>query len=364
MSISFHPLKIADVRRETDEAVSIGFDVPEALKETFAFQPGQYLTLKTEIGGEEVRRNYSVCSGLGDGELRVAVKKVPDGVFSTFANEKLSAGDVIEVMPPEGRFTSALAPTQRKSYLLIAAGSGITPVLSIARSVLTREPESRVTLLYGNRTVSSILFKEELEALKDRYPSRFSLMHILSRQPQDVPLFNGRIDREKLEQLFEGLIDPAAQDEIFICGPVTMTETAQAVLAEHGVAEDRIHVELFTTEHNAAEIEEARRRRAERLGAAAGEAKHVMVIFDGVDTAFDLATDGDSILDAALEKRGDMPFSCKGGMCCTCRAKVIEGEVAMDVNYALTDEEVEAGFVLTCQSHPLSDRVVIDYDQR
>lgn len=363
MSQTFHPLKVAEVRRETDDAVSIRFEPPADLREAFAYQPGQYLTLKTVIDGEEVRRSYSICSGLDEGEIRVAVKKVPDGLFSGFANDRLAAGDVIEVMAPEGRFTSPLAADQKKRYLLIAAGSGITPILSIARSVLATEPDSEVALIYGNRTVSSILFKEPLDALKDRYPSRFSLFHVLSRQPQDVPLFNGRIDREKCEEFFERLIDPTAMDEIFICGPYRMTETVQQVLAEKGVPASRVHVELFLTD-NAAEIEEARAKRAEQLGAAAGEAKQVTVIFDGVDTQLEIAPDGSSILDAALEKRGDMPFSCKGGMCCTCRAKVVEGEVAMDVNYALTEEEVEAGFVLTCQSHPLSDRVVIDYDQR
>ena len=360
----FHPLTIADVRAETDEAVSIAFEVPEALKDTFAFALGQYLTLKADIEGEEVRRNYSVCSGLGEGALRVAVKRVPEGRFSTFANTQLSAGDVMQVMAPEGRFTSPIAANQKKRYLLIAAGSGITPILSIAASVLGEEPQSSVTLIYGNRTVSSIMFKEDLDALKDRYPSRFSLLHILSRQPQDVDLFNGRIDREKLEQLFDGLIDLTHQDEVFICGPMRMTETAQAVLSEHGVAETRVHVELFNTDNNEAEIEAARARRAAELGDAAGAEREVMVIFDGVDTSFSLSADGGSILDAALTYRADMPFSCKGGMCCTCRAKVVEGEVAMDVNYALTEDEVAAGFVLTCQSHPVSERVVIDFDQR
>lgn len=363
MAQSFHPLTVADVRRETDDAVSIGFEVPDALKSAYRFAPGQYLTLKAMIDGEEVRRTYSVCSGLDEDELRVAVKRIPDGRFSGYANDALAAGDVLEVMPPEGQFTSPIAADQKKRYLLVAAGSGITPILSIARSVLTTEPESAVTLIYGNRSVGAIMFKEALEALKDRYPSRFNLIHILSRQPQEVPLFNGRIDREKCEQLFEALIDPLAQDEIFLCGPMRMTETVKTVLAEKGVPDALIHVELFLTEA-AGEIEAARAKRAEELGAAAGATKRVTVIFDGVDTALELAPDGPSILDAALEKRGDMPFSCKGGMCCTCRAKVVEGEVAMDVNYALRPEEVAAGFVLTCQAHPLTDRVVVDYDQR
>lgn len=360
---AFHPLKVAEVARETDEAVSIRFAVPDDLAETFRFAPGQYLTLRTAIDGAEVRRTYSICAGLADGELRVAVKKVPDGLFSRFANDELAPGDVIEVMPPDGRFTSPIAAGQKKRYLLIAAGSGITPILSIAKSVLSEEPESEVALIYGNRTVSAIMFKEALDALKDRYPERFSLIHILSRQPQDVPLFNGRIDREKCETLFERLIDPGAQDEIFLCGPHRMTRTIQEVLAERGVPEARVHVELFQTDGEA-EIAAARRARAEAMGADAAAARRVTVIYDGVDTSFELATDGDSVLDAALARRGDMPFSCKGGMCCTCRAKVVSGEVSMDVNYALTQEEAAAGFVLTCQSHPITPEVVIDYDQR
>lgn len=363
MSADFHPLTVTDLRRETDDAVSIRLDVPGALKETFAFAPGQYLTFKADIDGEEVRRTYSVCSGLTDVELRVAVKKVPDGRFSGYANDGLSIGDRLEVMPPEGRFTSPIEAGQKKRYLLVAAGSGITPILSIARSVLTLEADSSVTLIYGNRTVSSIMFKEDLDALKDRYPSRFSLFHVLSRQPQDVPLFNGRIDATKCEAFFERLVDPAMQDEVFLCGPRAMTETVRTVLRDKGVDDARIHVELFTTDSEE-EIAAARARRIEDLGAEAGALKQVTVIFDGVDTTLDLAADGQSVLDAALERRGDMPHSCKGGMCCTCRAKLVEGEVSMDVNYALTDEEVEDGFVLTCQSHPMSDRVVIDYDQR
>ncbi len=359
----FHALRVADVTRLTKDSVSIAFEVPPELTETFRFTPGQHLTVRTEIDGQDVRRNYSVCAGLDDGELRVAVREVPEGLFSGYANATLAPGDTLEVMPPEGSFTPNTPPEHKARYLLIAAGSGITPILSIAKTVLARSPESAVTLVYGNRSVSSIMFKNELDALKDRYPDRFSLLHILSRQPQDVPLFNGRIDREKCETLFTGLIDPTAQDEIFLCGPHGMTRTVQAVLEERGVPAERVHVELFQTDDEAA-IAETRRKRAEAMGRTASEAKRVTVIYDGVDTEFELATDGEPILDAALTHRGDMPFSCKAGMCCTCRARVVSGEVAMDVNYALTPDEVEAGYVLSCQSHPVSPEVVLDYDQR
>lgn len=359
----FHPLTVSDVRRETDESVSIRFDVPPDLQDIFRFVPGQYLTLRTEIGGEEIRRSYSVCAGLQDGELRVAVKRVADGTFSTYANENLAPGTVLDVMPPEGRFTPTIEPDRRKSYLLIAAGSGITPVLSIAKSVLALEPRSEVTLVYGNRSASSILFKEELDDLKDRYPTRYRLMHILSRQPQDIPLLNGRIDREKCDALFDCVVDPLAQDEIFICGPQEMTETVKQVLSDRGVTAERIHVELFLADGDE-KAARARRERAETLGQAARDTRRVTIIWDGIDTDLEIAPDGPSILDAALEKRSDMPYSCKGGMCCTCRAKLRKGEVAMDVNYTLTDAEVADGFVLACQSHPMTDEVLLDFDER
>lgn len=360
---AFHSLTVADIRRETDDAVSIQLDVPEDLKDTFRFLPGQYLTLRTVIDGEDIRRSYSICSGLNDNALRVAVKKVPEGKFSCFANGTLKPGDKIDVLPPDGRFTAPVAADNAKRYLMIAAGSGITPILSLAKTYLTEEPGSEVVLIYGNRSAASIIFLEELQGLKDRFPTRFSMVHILSRQPREVPLLNGRIDREKCAALFQGAVDVSDVDEVFLCGPEGMVEDAKAALADAGVDEKKIHIELFTPADGGAAAKKAREERAASLSAEDRAAQRkVTIVFDGIESDHAVATDGPAILDAAMELRADIPFSCKGGMCCTCRCKVLKGEVAMDVNYALTPEEVEAGFVLACQSHPMTDEVVLDFD--
>jgi ring-1,2-phenylacetyl-CoA epoxidase subunit PaaE len=362
---SFHSLTVGDIRRETDDAVSIRLDVPEDLAEAYRFQPGQYLTLRAQIDGAEVRRSYSICSGVNDNELRVAVKKVPEGVFSTYANETLKPGDTLDVLPPDGRFTAPIDPRAEKSYLLIAAGSGITPILSLAKSYLEEEPESHVTLVYGNRSAASIIFGEALQDLKDAHPTRFRLIHILSRQPREVPILNGRIDVEKCRTLFASLIDPTDADEIFLCGPQGMIDDVQAALRDAEVDPARVHTELFTPADGGAAAEQARRERAASLSEEdLGKQRHVTVIFDGIETDLRVASDGPTILDAASELRADIPFSCKGGMCCTCRCKVEKGQVEMDVNYALTPAEVEAGFVLACQSHPMTDEVVLDFDKK
>ncbi len=360
---AFHDLTVAEVKRETDDAVSIRLDVPDALADQFRFLPGQYLTLRTMIDGEDVRRSYSICSGLNDNQLRVAVKKVPEGRFSCFANDVLKAGDRLSVMPPDGRFTAPVDPSHAKHYLMIAAGSGITPVLSLAKSYLEGEPASTVTLVYGNRKADGILFLEEIQSLKDVYPTRFSLIHILSRQPREVPLLHGRIDREKCAALFAGPVDPVDADEIFLCGPEGMIEDARAALADAGVSAGKVHVELFTPADGGKAAKAAQAARAEGLSEEErGAVRRVTLVFDGIESTHDVATDGAPILDAAMDTRADIPFSCKGGMCCTCRCKVLKGAVDMDVNYALTPEEVEAGFVLACQSHPLTDEVVLDFD--
>ena len=359
----FHSLEIAEVRRETDDSVSIGFTVPDDLRDAFRFLPGQYLTLRTTIDGEEVRRSYSICSGVNDNDLRVAVKQIADGRFSTFANSKLTKGDRIDVMAPEGRFTAPIDPTHAKNYLMIAAGSGITPILSLIKSYLAGEPNSSVTLIYGNRNAGSILFLEELQGVKDHYPTRFSMINVLSRQPREVPLLNGRIDADKCRSLFAGPVDPTHADEVFLCGPQGMVDDARAALEDAGVEPKKIHMELFTPADGGVAAAKAREERAATMSEAdRAKLRHVTVIFDGIESELDIASDGETILDAAAETRADLPFSCKGGMCCTCRCKVLEGEVAMDVNYALTPEEVEAGFVLSCQSHPMTDRVVVDFD--
>lgn len=361
----FHPLTIAELRRETKDAVSILFDVPEALAHMFKFAPGQYLTLRTTIDGEDIRRSYSICSGVNDNELRVAIKRIDGGLFSGFAAERLREGDVLDVMPPEGRFTAPIDQSHAKRYLMIAAGSGITPILSLTKSFLAGEPDSAVTLIYGNRNAASILFLEALQGLKNLYPTRFSLVHILSRQPREIPLMNGRLDRAKCAALFDGPVDAAGADDVFLCGPEGMIDGARAALSGIGIPDDAVHVELFTPADGGVAAATARAKRAETLSTEEiARPRAVMIHYDGIETALRMATDGPAILDVAAEIRPDLPYSCKGGMCCTCRCKVIEGQVEMDVNYALSAQEVAQGFILSCQAHPLTDRVILDFDAK
>jgi ring-1,2-phenylacetyl-CoA epoxidase subunit PaaE len=354
----FHPLTVREVRRETAECVSLALEVPQALREEFRFTQGQYLNLRAMLDGEEVRRSYSICSGTGDGELRVAVKEVPGGKFSTFANRVLQPGATLDAMPPEGRFFTPLAPANRKHYVAFAAGSGITPVLSLMKTTLAREPGSRFTLVYGNRTMDSVIFNEELEDLKDRYLARLALFHFFSRDPQSVELFNGRVDAAKVRELLGTLIPPASIDEAFVCGPDTMPDDVSRALEECGVAKGHIHLERF-----GAPAPRAGRIHAPAKAVAADE-RAVTVIVDGKRMLLNLAEGGPSVLDAALRAGADLPYACKAGVCCTCRAMLVEGEVSMDANYTLSDEEVRQGFRLTCQSHPVTARVVLDYDRR
>jgi ring-1,2-phenylacetyl-CoA epoxidase subunit PaaE len=361
----FTSLKVRDVRPETSDSVSIALDVPEEQRAAFRYLPGQYLTLRHEIDGHDVRRSYSICSGLDDGEIRVAVKRVEGGAFSSFANDALKPGDMLDVMVPEGRFTVEPDPNATRTYVAFAAGSGITPILSIAKSVLSAEPESRFTLFYGNRSVREIMFREALLDLKNRYPSRFSVLHVLSREPQEAALLNGRIDREKCESFFRSILNVHAVDRFFLCGPEGMIGDVRAALAAHGVEEDKIFFELFAPSNDAAaKAAAARRSRLVNESETVRAGADVAIILDGVRTEFTLGADDVSILDAALGARPDLPYACKGGMCCTCRAKVLEGRVEMDLNYTLAKEEVERGFVLTCQSHPASEKVVLDFDAR
>ncbi|MCG8597862.1 MAG: phenylacetate-CoA oxygenase/reductase subunit PaaK [Kiloniellales bacterium] len=356
----FHALKIADVVRETEDAVVVAFELPAELAEDYAFVQGQHLTLRREIDGEDLRRSYSICNGVDEDRLAIAIKKVEGGRFSSFANDSLKPGDTLEVMTPTGSFHTPLDPAQAKTYVAFAAGSGITPIASIIKTALAREPESRVLLFYGNRSVASIIFREALEDLKDRYLERFSLYHVLSREKQEVELFNGRLDAAKAEALVAAFCPAESIDEAFICGPGTMIEAVSGKLMELGLPEARIHFELFTTDVEVApELHPIQHGKIEGSGASA----EITVILDGVRTRFELPYDGESLLDAALKEGLDLPFSCKGGVCSTCRAKVVEGKVDMAVNYALEDAEVAAGFVLTCQSHPLTDTVVLDYDE-
>ncbi|MZR31823.1 1,2-phenylacetyl-CoA epoxidase subunit PaaE [Sneathiella litorea] len=351
-----HPLKIKDVVQETKDAISISFDVPEDLKEAYRFTQGQHLTLKEVLDGEEVRRSYSICSAVGEPELRIAVKKIAGGKYSNYANENFRPGKVIDVMEPQGRFFTPLSAENAKHYLAIAAGSGITPILSIIKTILKTEPASRVTLVYGNRSVSGIIFLEALEDLKNIYPDRFNIMHILSREHQDVELFNGRIDAEKCAALFESVIDVASLDEAFLCGPEEMIHAAEAALQARGMDKSHIHFELFITE--AAKMAEIQTPQMEE----AGPLRQVGIILNGRRSDVEVTEEGNSILEAGLDQGLDLPYACKGGVCSTCRAKVISGEVRMDTNYALEDDDVADGFVLTCQSHPLTDDVVVDYD--
>jgi len=353
----FHELKVTGIERQTPEAVAVAFEVPDELKETFAFRPGQYLTLATEIDGQEARRSYSICSAPGDAFLKVGVKRVADGRFSSFVNETLSVGDTIRVMPPEGRFTSLIG--ERHDYILIAAGSGITPMLSIARTVLAHEPTSTVTLIYGNRSSGSIMFLEELEDIKDRYLQRFTLFHMLSRETQDVELLNGRIDGARIVQLADrGLIEPLVADGVFICGPGEMIDSVAEALREYGVDPDRIRFERFTPAGDAPPPK-PRSREAEE---AARQGVEIEVVLDGVRRGFTMSADDPGLLQAAQKAGLELPYSCAGGMCCTCRCRIVEGEAEMAVNYSLQPWEVEAGFTLACQSRPTTSRLVLDFD--
>lgn len=359
MAPKFHTLNVAEVRRETDDAVSIAFQVPDDLREDYRFVPGQYLTLRATVDGRDIRRSYSICSGPADNDLRVAIRKVEGGLFSSFANEGITAGDPVQVMTPDGRFTFDADPDRAGSYVAFAAGSGITPILSIVKAVLTGEPKSEMTLVYGNRTTQSVIFREELEDLKNRFPTRLTLMHVLSRETMDVPLLSGRIDTEKAEALLGGLIDVAATDAWWLCGPEEMIGNVSSALKAHGVAPDRIRFELFTPASDGNPKPKRVAKPGEEL-----PVRHIGVIIDGHRINFDMVDDGTAILDAALDNRADLPFACKGGMCCTCRCRLVEGEVTMDKTYALDDDEIAAGFVLSCQATPVTDTVVLDFDQR
>ncbi len=357
MAVHFHKLQVKEVRQETPDCVSIAFLIPENLKPGFLFEQGQNITIKKEINGEEIRRSYSICSAPFENELRVAVKKVDGGKFSGFANSLLKAGDELDVMPPTGKFNTILKAENEKQYLAFAAGSGITPVISIIKTTLQTEPASSFTLVFGNRGRHSIIFFEELEGLKNKYLHRFNFINILSREKTDTPINSGRIDVEKLTAL-NRLINYKATDEFFICGPEEMIFCVKEFLEATGIEQKKIHFELFTTPGQ--KISSVMNR--ESLVKSDGPSSKITVKLDGRSFDFDLGFNGETILDAALKQGADLPFACKGGVCCTCKAKLLEGEVEMDVNWGLEHEEVEQGFILTCQSHPITEKVVIDFD--
>jgi ring-1,2-phenylacetyl-CoA epoxidase subunit PaaE len=357
MSIHFHPLRVKDIRKETADCVSVVFDVPQELQKTFQYQQGQSLTMRTVINNQEIRRTYSICSSPLDKEWKVAIKKVAGGLFSTFANEELKKGDVLEVMQPIGKFYTPLDAAQQKQYIAFAAGSGITPLLSIIKTTLAAEPNSQFTLVYGNKNRGSIIFFEELEALKNKYLQRFSIVYVLSRERMDAPINSGRITTEKLEDL-KKLVNYKKADEYFICGPSEMIFSVIDFLERQQIEKKKIHFELFTT---SGQQQKSQVKPIEEI--IDGPQSHVTIKLDGRSVDFKLPLNSTiSLLDAALAQGADLPFACKGGVCCTCKAKLLEGQVSMDVHWGLEDEEVEEGYILTCQSHPLTNKVVVDFD--
>ena len=353
-----HTLPIKEIRKETADTVSIAIDVPVHLQADFQYLSGQYLTLETDIDGEAVRRSYSLCSAPGETEWRVAVKKVPNGKFSTFANEKLSASSTLQVMAPMGNFKLDTNPAAANHYVAFAAGSGITPIFSMIKSVLAEEPESRFTLFYGNKNIDSIIFRQEIEDLKNIYLDRLSVHHILSQEKLGSPLFLGRITGEKCSRFAGVFFDPAEVAGFYICGPAQMIFDVQDALIAGGAPKDRVHFELFNTTGLPAQ----QTAEAEPTFDPTTESK-ITVILDGDSFDFNLAYGGENILDAAMKQGADLPFACKGGVCCTCKAKIDQGEVDMVLNYGLEPDEIEQGFVLTCQAHPRTPHTIVNFDE-
>ncbi len=352
--VEFHPLRVAEVERLTPDAVAVTFEVPDELADDYAFTPGQHLTLRTMVDGDEVRRSYSICSPPADGRLRVAVKRIEGGLFSDHANAGLEVGDVLDVMTPAGRFGRVPDPTARRHYAAVVAGSGITPVMAVMGAVLQVEPASTFTLVYGNRNSSTVMFGDEIADLKDRYPQRLQLLHVLSREPHDADLLHGRIDTAKLDRMLETLLPPDQVDDWFLCGPFGMVEQVRETLRAHGVQNTSIHLELFHVDGEAPRVVRPR---------ASGDDSgcEVTVRLDGRSSTFTMPDEG-SVLDATLAVRADAPFACKGGVCGTCRVMVREGKVEMARNYALEPEEIAAGYALACQSAPTTDRLEVDFD--
>ncbi len=357
-SSAFHRLQVKEVRRETEDCVSVLLDVPEERQADFHFIQGQYLTFKKTISGEEVRRSYSLCSSPLDGELRVAIKEVEGGRFSTFANRELQTGDELESMTPRGSFHVPLGTEAGSQYVAFASGSGITPVMSILRTTLKQEPDSHFHLFYGNRNSQSVIFKEMLDDLKNEFMGRLEVHHILSREDQGSDLLKGRLDAEKCMAFGKTFFDPASIRAYFLCGPGEMIEKIQGALTDMGVAKERIHFELFSAPMVKKPAAEKKEKQHDKKLKA-----QVTVILDSDETHFEMSGNRKTVLDAALDAGADVPFACKGAVCCTCRAKVLEGTADMEMNYALEDEEVEEGYVLTCQALPTSEKVVISYDE-
>ncbi|WP_395320553.1 1,2-phenylacetyl-CoA epoxidase subunit PaaE [Variovorax sp. UC74_104] len=361
MSTLFHPLRVKAIEPDTAEAVIVSFEVPADLQQVFGFTQGQYLTLRHDIDGQDLRRSYSICAGLDDGELRVGVRKVRGGVFSNWINASLKPGDTLQVMAPQGRFFVPIEPDSARHHVGIAGGSGITPILSIMKTVLAREPQSRFTLIYGNRQLQSTMFKEEIEDLKNRYMTRLVLQHVFSDEHTDSPLGFGVMNREKIGEFLASVVPAADIDHVYVCGPFQMNDEAEAALLAAGVPEDRIHIERFGVALPS----------ASQVGAVVHEAQpgdaeqsRITIVRDGLQREITFTEGQPSILDAASAAGLEVPFSCTSGVCGTCRAKCVDGEVRMERNFALDKNEVAAGFVLTCQAHPLTERVTLSFDER
>ncbi len=356
-SSRFYKLKVNDLQKTTKDCMVVSFEVPEDLQQRFSFKQGQYLTLEATIGDEQVRRSYSLCSSPFDKTWKVAIKQIPNGKFSSFANEVLKKGDMIDVMPPDGRFYVDVNPSINKNYMAFAAGSGITPILSIIKTHLEAEPRATFKLCYINKSVASIILKEELEALKNIYLDRLEIYYFLTKEYRNIPLFDGRLDEDKLATLFEQFIDLPSMHEFFICGPEAMIFMVQDFLLSKKIDKKQIHFELFNTSGGAEKLAE------KDYSAVSGNEAEITIMDGGKSFNFSIEQGSQNILDAALANQADLPFACKGGVCCTCRAKLVEGKVDMLANYALEEDEVEAGYILTCQAIPISNKIVVDFDQ-
>lgn len=353
----FYSLSVKDIEKNTADCTLVEFEVPEAISDTFSFVQGQHLTLRTHLNGQEIRRSYSLCSSPLEKKWKVAVKKIDGGLFSTFVNENLKPGDVMEVMPPLGSFSVAADAEESRHYVAFAAGSGITPVISMLKTHLQLEPNSRFSLFYINQTVSSIILKEEIEALKNRFLDRLDVYFFLTQEEQEVSVFNGRIDQQKMELICQYFLNPMQVNHFFLCGPEPMILMIKDFLTSKGVEEKCIHFELF---HSF--IGEAKSRERKQQSAS-GLMTEVHLKEGGKTIRFAMPKGTETILDAALKKNSALPFACKGGVCCTCKAKLVEGKVDMEINYALEKEQLEAGYILTCQSIPVSESIFIDFDQ-
>lgn len=353
MTPKFHTLTISKICKETEDTVSITFDIPTELKEDFSFKSGQYLTLRASINGNDERRSYSLSSSPFENEWTVAIKQVENGIFSTYANQELKVGQTIEVMTPNGNFHVNTSVEHKKSYVLIAAGSGITPIISIAKTVLHEEPNSEVTLFFGNKGFASIIFREEIEGMKNKFMERLRVVHVLSRESLGNTIQKGRIDSEKLIKLHKAFLNNSPIDEIFVCGPEEMIQSVRDIFTDIVSDAKNIHFELFTSAGSKKPIVKS---------SEPSIAANVKVIIDGDVLELAMESDGETILDAAFKAGGDLPFACKGGVCCTCKAKILEGTASMDINYGLEPDEIEAGYILTCQAHPTSKTLTVSFD--